>query len=584
MGCCWEKSIMRRASILPILLTATVLSHASASNGQVPTDTRLVEAVRTLREARTIAMDLPRSEGSGSSQNNALIRIACALAEAGDLDGALETAATFPQGTMRDFVRIQIAQIRAEKGDPEGVRVAAGTIRDSKRFVVVAQVRLHIARGEMAEAAQAARNLRDREERRQALAEVQAGHLAAGKPADALELEPPVTGDLAQVDSFLTISRTARKKGDQSTGARALSLALASARAIKGDERSLALMEIAVEQARSGAFDDALALAEDVKDIEPRAVRSGNLLMISNGETGLRMRTLCQIALEQARARRFDAAYQIAERVQDVPEKTIRKNNIISVSKPLTGMRTVLLRQILEEQTLAGDLEEARRRLASLPGKTKDEIQERTLALNALGAALFRAGRRDEAVNAFEEAVRLAPSFSEIVRTAQARYAAGDQDGGRATFEQARIRIRAAGDKERVAGLRELAEAQAACGEKSGATASYRQAIDEALRLPGDAWEIGALVRSVGDNADPGAALPLADRVSDTDTKMGLLETLAQRQTEKGDSSVALGWGQARTNRTEKVFLLLGVAQGRIAQALPPPPPDKSGYWDWQPH
>ena len=215
------------------------------------------------------------------ARDNALARVASALAEVGRLDEALYTTASIGQARHRVPVLILITKIFADAGKITNARIIANTIGDA-RYRVTALISVALAqasggdvggaRQTLSDARVASREIDREYSRAYALSRVARSQAEIGTIEDARETAQEVDREKLYALALWAIAASPASLCEQAVSCEDETLAFAATRKIKNELARITLLtDIAVTRAQAGdrkaaisLFDEALAVAQDL--------------------------------------------------------------------------------------------------------------------------------------------------------------------------------------------------------------------------------------------------------------------------------------------------------------------------------
>jgi tetratricopeptide (TPR) repeat protein len=351
------------------------LVHIAAIRGKSAKDA----AEATLREALPIADTLDERRVPG--RNEALGIIAAAQAKAGDVEGALRTAASVENvkdetlrqtaGDAKALVLLDIAAAQAEVGDVKGALKTAEGIKHSfeiPSFKVSALARIAIAQAKAGDRAGAEHTFRQALETinafrqrirtpdekfllggfvRISLQEIAVARARAGDFKGALETAAAIEDEVTKADALREIAKLQAKAGDQAAARSTCVQALGVMSKIEAHSLKVeALVEIAKAQAEIGdrpasakTLEQALQAASATYNFGPEAHNTANARSESP-QHRQRRDALTEIAVVQARAGDIKSALKTAG--------TIKGNS--------SDFQGSALQKIAEAQAEAGDV------------------------------------------------------------------------------------------------------------------------------------------------------------------------------------------------------------------------------------
>lgn len=446
--------------------------------------------------------------------------IAKAQAKAGDVSGAMHTAAGIEDDSCQRIVLGSVIEVLKET-DVQGALLIAGGIQDirTKTSALLAIAENETRKGHVQVAAQAAAAIpEDSAAKSSALVTVAQAQVKAGDPAAAIKtLEQArqaavrIPEDSRKAFALTEVAKAQTEAGAQAGAITTLEQALQAAGILHSEvpEKAEALSGIAAAQARAGDRAGAAHIFTQAAQIDS---------LIQNPDD--KWASLSEIAAAQAAAGFIQEALHTISEILDEPTKVEAVHTIVKTQTEAGDIEGVLrtageirnepekaaaLREITFSLAGAGHVQEAAQAAAAIP----DGAAVKARALASVARAQLEAGDRANALKTLEQALQAAATLqSEVPEKAEALIAiaavqakSGDRAGATNALDQAVKSaggIRDRGRKRFV--LESIARAQFRAGDVPGAletVASFPSNSQKAAVL----CSVGAARAKVGDHA-----------------------------------------------------------------------------------
>jgi tetratricopeptide (TPR) repeat protein len=519
---------------------------ADGANGEAEDDVAKVR--KLLRESRQLVND--------PEEYDMVQAIGLAYARAGDVDLALQTMESIKKPIQIDVGLRRLAVALAEQGDSEGAERIVKKIKDDTKGYAAQEPIAWLGLGNAyAKAGERKRAGAAYAEAARAIADKSGGHSAAEDLAEVAEAQ----------------SRLGDQAAAQATFKKAVECAVAD------KDRSLsaiALMKVAETQARTGAAAEALKSLQSIKDATDIDRGTGNVAVAQaqRGEfkearqtagqvkdAGIAARTLLEIARVQVQKKELDGATESLGAAIRRGEETTDAEWVVEITQDVASLHVEM-----------GDKKEGQasfEKALQILDKT-DGIRYRELCYRKLAVAMGKAGFRDQSVETFKRALKLAgkndlgikdKELQDVFNTAGVCVIAKAQAEAGLYTEAILTAKTVRDDFQRDLTLGEIGERQAERGDVEGAleTAGLlgdkrrRAGIDYAVataQLDGGKWQ-AALKRGLG--------------MDDGFWKALVLRRAAKAQAVT-DVDGAMQWCEEQKSPEVRARALLGIAEGML--------------------